>query len=62
MVAHTFNFWKSLIGSVVAGPRRDGRKNYISFFFYSGEGSIYTREKVRFSEITRLGVTRVFKF
>ena len=32
------------------------------FFFNSGEGSFYTREKMKFSEITRLGVTRVFKF
>ena len=32
------------------------------FFFYSVEGCFYTREKIEFSEITRLGVTRVINF
>ena len=36
--------------------------SFIGFFFYSGEGCFYTREKIKFSEITRLGVTRVINF
>ena len=41
---------------------REKMQKYRRFFFYSGEGCFYTREKIEFSEITRLGVTRVINF